>query len=125
MTEPAEPTVMVVDDHPIWRDAVARDLADEGFDVVATADGVASARRRAGVVLPDVVVMDMSLSDGSGATATAEVLIVSPSSRVLVLSASDERDDVLEAVKAGATGYLVKSASKQELADAVRATAQG
>ncbi|BBX25776.1 response regulator [Mycolicibacterium alvei] len=123
MTETAL-RVMVVDDHPIWRDAVARDLADEGFDVVATADGVASARRRAEVVLPDVVVMDMSLSDGSGATATAEVLTVSPSSRVLVLSASDERDDVLEAVKAGATGYLVKSASKAELTAAVRATAE-
>jgi DNA-binding NarL/FixJ family response regulator len=117
--------VMVVDDHPIWRDAVARDLAEDGFDVVATADGVASARRRAAVVKPDVVVMDMRLSDGTGATATAEVLAVSPSSRVLVLSASDERDDVLEAVKSGATGYLVKSASKVELAEAVRATAAG
>jgi DNA-binding NarL/FixJ family response regulator len=117
--------VMVVDDHPIWRDAVARDLAEDGFDVVATADGVASARRRAAVVTPDVVVMDMRLSDGTGARATAEVLAVSPSSRILVLSASDERDDVLEAVKAGATGYLVKSASKVELAAAVRATGEG
>ena len=118
-------TVMVVDDHPIWRDAVARDLEQEGFTVVATADGVGSARRRAAVVKPDVVVMDMRLSDGNGAGATAEVLAVSPTSRVLVLSASDERCDVLEAVKAGATGYLVKSASKYELADAVRATGQG
>ncbi|MGH3580540.1 MAG: LuxR C-terminal-related transcriptional regulator [Mycobacterium sp.] len=116
---------MVVDDHPIWRDAVARDLEGEGFTVVATADGVGSARRRAAVVKPDVVVMDMRLSDGNGAGATAEVLAVSPASRVLVLSASDERDDVLEAVKAGATGYLVKSASKGELADAVRATGEG
>jgi DNA-binding NarL/FixJ family response regulator len=116
---------MVVDDHPIWRDAVARDLAEDGFSVVATADGVAAARRRAAVVHPDVVVMDMRLSDGDGAQATAEVLAVSPSSRILVLSASDERDDVLEAVKAGATGYLVKSASKHELGDAVRATAEG
>ena len=118
-------TVMVVDDHPIWREAVARDLADDGFEVVATADGVAAAKRRAAVVRPAVVLMDMRLGDGDGAQATAEVLAVSPSSRILVLSASDERDDVLEAVKAGATGYLVKSASKQELADAVRATAQG
>ncbi|MDP7705115.1 MULTISPECIES: response regulator transcription factor [unclassified Mycobacterium] len=125
MTEAAEPTVMVVDDHPIWRDAVARDLADDGFKVVATADGVASARRRAAVVKPDVVVMDMRLADGDGVAATTEVLEVSPDTRVLVLSASDERDDVLEAVKAGATGYLVKSASKAELADAVRATAAG
>ena len=119
------PTVMVVDDHPIWRDAVARDLAEDGFTVVATADGVGAARRRAAVVHPDVVVMDMRLSDGDGAQATAEVLAVSPSSRILVLSASDERDDVLEAVKAGATGYLVKSASKTELGEAVRATAAG
>jgi DNA-binding NarL/FixJ family response regulator len=116
---------MVVDDHPIWRDAVARDLEDSGFTVVATADGVAAAGRRAAVVKPRVVVMDMRLSDGSGVEATTQVLAVSPTSRVLVLSASDERDDVLEAVKAGATGYLVKSASKTELADAVRATGEG
>ncbi|TXH27835.1 MAG: response regulator transcription factor [Mycobacterium sp.] len=116
---------MVVDDHPIWRDAVARDLEDSGFTVVATADGVAAAGRRAAVVKPRVVVMDMRLSDGSGVEATTQVLAVSPTSRVLVLSASDERDDVLEAVKAGATGYLVKSASKAELADAVRATGEG
>lgn len=116
---------MVVDDHPIWRDAVARDLEDSGFTVVATADGVAAAGRRAAVVKPQVVVMDMRLSDGSGVEATTQVLAVSPASRVLVLSASDERDDVLEAVKAGATGYLVKSASKAELADAVRATGEG
>lgn len=118
-------TVMVVDDHPIWRDAVARDLTDAGFEVVATADGVASARRRAEVVRPGVVVMDMQLCDGTGAQATAEVLAVAPAARILVLSASDERADVLEAVKAGATGYLVKSASKVELAEAVRSTAAG
>jgi DNA-binding NarL/FixJ family response regulator len=125
MADETAPTVMVVDDHPIWRDAVARDLAEDGFTVVATADGVASARRIAAAVKPDVVVMDMRLGDGDGAQATAEVLAVSPSSRVLVLSASDERDDVLEAVKAGATGYLVKSASKAELAQAVTSTAAG
>lgn len=127
MPEPQQAglTVMVVDDHPIWRDAVARDLEDCGFTVVATADGVAAAARRAAVVKPQVVVMDMRLSDGSGVEATIQVLAVSPASRVLVLSASDERDDVLEAVKAGAAGYLVKSASKAELAEAVRATGAG
>lgn len=116
---------MVVDDHPIWRDAVARDLADNGFEVVATADGVATAQRRAALVRPDVVLMDMQLADGDGAQATAKVLEASPSTRVLVLSASGERDDVLQAIKAGATGYLVKSASQSELVDAVRATAAG
>lgn len=118
-------TVMVVDDHPIWRDAVARDLAEHGFDVVATAEGVAAARRRAAVVKPDVVLVDMRLVDGTGAEATVAVLEVSPASRVLVLSASAERDDVLQAVKSGATGYLVKSASQTELVEAVRATGEG
>ncbi|MFC9996491.1 response regulator [Nocardia sp. NPDC127526] len=118
-------TVMVVDDHPIWRDGVARDLAEAGFEVVATADGVGAAGRRAAAVTPEVVLMDMQLPDGNGADATAEVLRVSPRTRVLVLSASAERDDVLDAIKAGAIGYLVKSASAAELEDAVRATAAG
>ncbi|WP_306364717.1 response regulator transcription factor [Nocardia sp. CC227C] len=118
-------SVMVVDDHPMWRDGVARDLTEAGFDVTATAEGVAAAARRAAAVRPDVVLMDMNLPDGNGATATAEILRVSPRSRVLVLSASAERDDVLDAIKAGALGYLVKSASAAELADAVRATAAG
>ncbi|WP_288337935.1 response regulator transcription factor [uncultured Gordonia sp.] len=117
--------VMVVDDHPMWRDGVARDLTDEGFEVVATADGVRAATVRAAAVQPDVVLMDMQMPDGSGAQATTELLAVCPGARVLVLSASDERDDVLDAVKAGATGYLVKSAHRDELVAAVRATAEG
>lgn len=132
MTEPDSPTpntdavtVMVVDDHPIWRRAVGRDLEDAGFRVVAEADGVGAAGRRAGAVRPDVVLMDMSLSDGTGTEATRAVLEASPETRVLVLSASSERDDVLGAVKAGASGYLVKSASPTELVDAVNATADG
>ncbi len=80
--------VMVVDDHPMWRDAVGRDLSAAGPDGV-------------------------------------EVLRVDPPARVLIHSASGEQDDVPEAVKAGATGYLVKSASKDELLDAVRRVARG
>nr|WP_296776259.1 response regulator transcription factor [Rhodococcus sp. (in: high G+C Gram-positive bacteria)] len=118
-------TIMVVDDHPMWRDGVARDLESAGFDVVATADGVGAAGRRAAATQPDVVLMDMHLPDGNGAQATAEVLAGSPNSRILVLSASAEREDVLDAVKAGASGYLVKSASAEELYGAVRATAAG
>ncbi|WP_280315645.1 response regulator, partial [Nocardia abscessus] len=118
-------SVMVVDDHPMWRDGVSRDLTEAGFQVTATADGIGSAARRAAAVRPDVVLMDMQLPDGNGAQATAEVLRVSPQTRVLVLSASAERDDVLDAIKAGASGYLVKSASAAELIDAVHATAAG
>ncbi|KQU36621.1 MULTISPECIES: response regulator [unclassified Rhodococcus (in: high G+C Gram-positive bacteria)] len=121
----ASVTVMVVDDHPMWRDGVARDLDARGFRVVATADGVRSATARARATSPQVVVMDMDLGDGTGAEGTASVLAVSPDSRVLVLSASAERDDVLGAVKAGATGYLVKSASIDDLVSAVQATSRG
>ncbi|MGU3291526.1 response regulator [Williamsia sp. M5A3_1d] len=125
MSEPTAVRVMVVDDHPIWRDGVARDLAEDGFEVVATADSVRAAVARAAAVTPDVVLMDMQLPDGTGVDATVGVMSASTTTRVLVLSASSERDDVLAAVKAGASGYLVKSASRSELRDAVTATAAG
>ncbi len=117
---------MVVDDHPIWRDAVARDLAEDGFTVVATADGVAAARRRAGVVKPDVVVMDMQLTDGDGAQATAAVLAASPHRRgCWCCRPPTNARTSWRPSRPGATGYLVKSASKSELAQAVTATAAG
>ncbi|KAA9166677.1 response regulator transcription factor [Amycolatopsis acidicola] len=118
-------SVMVVDDHPIWRDGVARDLAENGFDVRATAPDGDAAVRIAATVRPDVVLMDLNLGSTSGVQATREITTALPDTRVLVLSASGEHSDVLEAVKAGASGYLVKSASARELVDAVHRTAQG
>jgi DNA-binding NarL/FixJ family response regulator len=117
--------VMVVDDHPMWRDAVARDLAENGFDVVATAGDGEQAVRRARATTPDVLVLDLNLPRKPGVQVCKELAGTSPAPRVLVLSASGEHADVLEAVKSGATGYLVKSASTQELLDAVRRTALG
>lgn len=118
-------SVMVVDDHPMWRDGVSRDLEEAGYQVVAVADGVRSAADRAAATRPQVVLMDMQLADGTGAEATAAVLAAASEAHVLVLSASAEREDVLEAVKAGASGYLVKSASRAELLEAVEATLAG
>ena len=117
--------VMVVDDHPIWAEAVARDLAVAGFAVVATASDGAEALRRLPAVRPDVLVLDLHLPVLDGVAVTREVVATLAGTRVLVLSSSGEQDDVLEAVKAGATGYLVKSASTAELVDAVRRTAAG
>jgi DNA-binding NarL/FixJ family response regulator len=117
--------VMVVDDHPMWRDGVARDLAEAGYEVVATVGEGRQAVRAAGAVRPDVVVLDLHLPDMPGAEVAARLAEVEPPPRVLVLSASAEQDDVLEAVKAGASGYLVKSASREEFLDAVRRTAEG
>lgn len=116
---------MVVDDHPMWRDGVARDLIARGFDVRATAADAPIAVRIATAVRPDVVLMDLNLGTGSGVDATRNIVGRLPGTRVLVLSASGEHADVLAAVKAGASGYLVKSASAQELVDAVISTAAG
>jgi DNA-binding NarL/FixJ family response regulator len=81
--------------------------------------------RIATTVRPDVVLMDLNLGTGSGVDAIVGIAGKVPSTRVLVLSASGAHSDVLEAVKAGASGYLVKSASVEELVDAVRRTAAG
>ncbi|UWS77120.1 response regulator transcription factor [Streptomyces noursei] len=116
---------MVVDDHPMWRDAVARDLTEAGFDVVATAGDGLQAVRRAQAVAPDVLVLDLNLPGLPGVQVCRQVVGADASPRVLVLSASGEHADVLEAVKSGATGYLLKSASTEELLDAVRRTAAG
>jgi len=117
--------VMIVDDHPMWREGVARDLGSRGYDVCATASDVSGAVKIALATRPDVVVMDLQLGDGSGVDATREITTELPDTRVLVLSASAEQDDVLAAVKNGASGYLVKSASLDEFDDAVRRTAEG
>ena len=118
---------MVVDDHPMWRAGVARDLGERGFDVVATAADGAAALRIVPAASPDVVLMDLHFATGgpSGAETTRRIIGAWPDTRVLVLSASGEQADVLAAVQAGASGYLVKSASVEELVEAVRRTAEG
>jgi DNA-binding NarL/FixJ family response regulator len=118
-------TVMVVDDHPIWRDGVARDLEEAGYRVVATAGDGEAAVRIAAATRPRVLVLDLQMPKLSGVEVTRQVIAANPTVRVLVLSASGEQADVLEAVKAGALGYLVKSASRAELVHAVARTAAG
>ena len=117
--------VMVVDDHPMWRDSVARDLTEAGYDVVAAVGEGAQAVRVAPAVRPEVVVLDLQLPDLSGVEVIGSLVAWNPAVRVLVLSASGEHQDVLDAVKAGAAGYLVKSAAREEFLDAVARTLQG
>jgi DNA-binding NarL/FixJ family response regulator len=117
--------VMVVDDHPMWRDAVERDLAQAGYDVVAVAADGREALARFPAARPRVVVLDLQIPAPDGVAVTGRITELDPSVRVLVLSASTEQGDVLAAVAAGATGYLVKSASRQELLAAVRRVADG
>ncbi|MEZ5193814.1 MAG: response regulator transcription factor [Nocardioides sp.] len=117
--------VMVVDDHPMWRDAVERDLQAAGFTVVGVAATGSEALARFPACRPQVVVLDLQIPAPNGVEVTAELLRRDPSARVLILSASGEQADVLDAVKAGATGYLVKSASREELIRAVRRVSEG
>ncbi|MEV4617832.1 response regulator transcription factor [Asanoa sp. NPDC049573] len=117
--------VMVVDDHPMWRSGVARDLAEAGYDVVATTGEGRQAVRIAGATRPDVVVLDLQLPDISGVEVIRGLRAALPDVRVLMLSASGEQQSVLDAVKAGAAGYLLKSAAPDEFLAAVAGTAAG
>ncbi|SBV29798.1 two component transcriptional regulator, LuxR family [Micromonospora krabiensis] len=122
---PGPVRVMVVDDHPMWREGVARDLTEAGHLVVATTGEGRQAVRVAAAARPDVVVLDLQLPDVSGVDVIQGLRAALPQVRVLMLSASGEQQSVLDAVKAGATGYLVKSAAPSEFLDAVRRTAAG
>src|SRR5262245_52505633 len=117
--------VMVVDDHPMWREGVARDLTEAGYDIVAAVGDGAQAVRVGTSLRPDVVVLDLQLPDLSGVEVITALVATGSPIRILVLSASGEHQDVLDAVKAGATGYLVKSAGREEFLGAVQRTAEG
>ncbi len=125
MNNAATISVMVVDDHPMWREGVARDLGEAGFEVVATAGTGEEAIARGKATRPQVAVVDLQIPEPNGVEVTRTLLAADPSMRVLVLSASGEHRDVLDACKAGATGYLVKSASREDLIDAVTRVSQG
>ncbi|MEU4626627.1 response regulator transcription factor [Actinoplanes sp. NPDC023801] len=116
---------MVVDDHPMWRDGVARDLTEAGYLVTAAVGEGAQALRVAAAAAPEVVVLDLQLPDLPGVDVIHGLLAAVPGVRILMLSASGEQQDVLDAVKAGANGYLIKSAGRDEFLDAVRRTADG
>ena len=117
--------VMIVDDHPIWRDALERDLSGAGYEIVGAVGEGESAVRIAAAVRPDVVLMDLQLPGISGVQAASALVKQDPGVRILMFSASGEDSDVLAAVEVGARGYLVKSARTAELLEAVRRTAAG
>lgn len=118
--------VLIVDDHPVWRDGVRSDLEAAGWaEVVGEASDGGEAVEAAISSMPDVVLMDLQMPTVSGVEATRQIVEAAPHVRVLVLSASAEEKDVLEAVKAGASGYLLKSSTSEEVVDAVRKVRDG
>jgi DNA-binding NarL/FixJ family response regulator len=117
--------VLVVDDHEIFRAGLRRLLEEQGFEVVAEASDGATGVRLARSLSPDVVTMDTDMLGMSGVEATERILRAAPTSRVLVLSSSAEESDVVDSVMAGASGYLLKRSSPDELAMGIRACASG
>ena len=126
MTTTERIRVMVVDDHPIMRNGLRDVLEGTGdFEVVGLAGDGAEAVSTAQSVEPDVIVMDVMMPNKDGVDACREIMDLLPDTKVLMLTASTEEDAVVEAVAAGATGYLQKYSGPDELADAVREVAEG
>ncbi|ACQ80440.1 two component transcriptional regulator, LuxR family [Beutenbergia cavernae DSM 12333] len=118
-------TVLVVDDHPVYRRGIAHLLAAGGYDVVGEAAGVREAEQLALRLRPSVVIMDLGLPDGSGVDATSRIVAANPGTRVVVVTLFDDDGSVQRALAAGAAGYVVKDADPDEILAAVRAVETG
>lgn len=113
--------LMLVDDHPMWRDTLRTLLLHSNVgSVVAEAGDGDEALVQAGATSPDIVIMDINLPTIDGIETTRRLVRLYPTMKVLVLSSSDDRGQVVDAVRAGASGYLLKTAAPSELVDAVR-----
>ena len=118
--------VMIVDDHPVVRNGLIGMFAgDTDFEVVGEASDGAEAVRRARAIAPDVILMDLRMPEMDGVSAIAALTAAGVPARVLVLTTYDTDSDVLAAIEAGATGYLLKDAPPNDLFKAVRAAAGG
>jgi two-component system NarL family response regulator len=119
-------SVLICDDHALFRRGLAMVLESEpGIDVVGEADDGDAAVAMARELQPDVVLMDVRMPGTSGIEATRAITADEPDARVLMLSVSDAEEDLYEAVKAGASGYLLKEISIEDVAGAIRAVVTG
>ena len=114
-----------MDDHDLFRTGLRNLLEEQGVLVVGEADTGTEALKQVREVAPDVVVMDLNMPGISGVEATRQISMIAPLTRVLVLTISDQDGDVMDAIYAGACGYLLKDASIQELMQGIRAAAIG
>ncbi|MFT4218936.1 MAG: response regulator transcription factor [Microbacterium sp.] len=119
--------LLIVDDHPIVRAGLAGLLSDDpGLEVVGEASDGAAAVRLAAATCPDVVLMDLRMPGVDGVAATARILAeVDPPPRVLILTTYESDDQILAAIEAGASGYLLKAAPQAEIVAGVRSVAAG
>jgi DNA-binding NarL/FixJ family response regulator len=125
-TPPALQTrVLLVDDHDLFRTGLRNLLEEQGVQVVGECDNGTEALRAVREVTPDVVVMDLNMPGISGVEATRQISMIAPLTRVLVLTISDQDSDVMDAILAGACGYLLKDSSITDLISGIRAAAIG
>ncbi|MFI2644860.1 response regulator [Streptomyces sp. NPDC018610] len=126
MTDDTTVSLLIVDDHPVVRDGL-RGMFESapGFTVLAEASDGVEAVREALALDPDVILMDLRMPGGAGVDAIRELTRRGARARVLVLTTYDTDSDTLPAIEAGATGYLLKDAPRDELFTAVRAAAEG
>ena len=117
--------VVVADDHPYYRRGLVRSLRARGIDVVAEAPNGEAAIRAVEQTAPDVVVMDLKMPGMSGFEATRQLTVRAPECRVIVLSVSNDEEDVSDAVLAGACGYVLKESPVDEVVAGIRAAAAG
>ncbi len=118
--------VLICDDHALFRRGLVMVLeSEDGVEVVGEAEDGEEAIRRAEELAPDVVLMDVRMPKVSGIEATRAIAEVVPSAKILMLTVSDEEDDLYDAIKAGATGYLLKEISIEEVASAIRSVVSG
>ena len=114
-----------MDDHDLFRTGLRNLLEEQGVPIVGECDNGTDALRGVRELAPDVVVMDLNMPGISGVEATRQISMIAPLTRVLVLTISDQDNDVMDAILAGACGYLLKDASIGELMQGIRAAAIG
>ena len=126
-TEPDQPIrVVIVDDHALFRRGLENVLAAEpDLAVVGEAEDGVDAVALVASLAPDVVLMDVRMPRASGIEATRQIRLSQPNTKIVMLTVSDDEEDLYESVKAGANGYLLKEVSIEEVADAVRSVARG
>ena len=117
--------VLLVDDHDLFRTGLRNLLEEQGVQVVGEAGTGTDAIRYVRELAPDVVVMDLNMPGISGVESTRQITSIAPLTRVVVLTISDQDEDVMDAILAGACGYLLKDASIQELMRGIGAAAIG
>jgi DNA-binding NarL/FixJ family response regulator len=117
--------VVIVDDHDLFRTGLRNLLEEQGIQVVGEAAAGGDAVQSVRELAPDVVVMDLNMPGMTGVEATRQITSIAPLTRVLVLTISDQDSDVLDAILAGACGYLLKDSSIQDLMTGIRAASIG